>query len=170
MIIYFDLLQLDGKSLLGTKHSERFKTLSKLIVRNPGRADVVDRTIIDFNRGSAASDLRSGLCTVSPVPAERDWSSRPKTRPISTLASRASCRASAATAAPSSSRKSTSAQFGDVGDFAVVGARYEAAKAKAYGIPRPPVDALLCRMPGEQGRCAPVGPEAAASSSPTWLN
>ncbi len=26
-------------------------------------------------------------------------------------------------------------QFGDVGDFAVVGARYEAAKAKAYGIP-----------------------------------
>ncbi len=38
MIIYFDILQLDSKSFLGTRQTERFKALSQFVVPVQGRA------------------------------------------------------------------------------------------------------------------------------------
>jgi len=128
MIVYFDVLMIDDESLLGIRQSQRFKRLQKLITCVPGRSQLVRRHIIDGDKRSAASDLRrvfaqciterrEGLVLKADDPYF-DFST--KQRPYGSCCIKL--------------KKEYVGSFGDVGDFAVVGARYEAGKAKAYGL------------------------------------
>lgn len=129
MIVYFDALMIDGESLLGVKHSERFKRLGQLVTCKQGRSTLVKSSIIDCENRNAASDLRrlfaqcitsrqEGLVLKADDPyfdfstIRRDYSG--------------SC---------IKLKKEYVGSFGDVGDFAVVGARYDAVAAKTHGIP-----------------------------------
>jgi hypothetical protein len=43
MIVYYDILLLDGRSLLDVRHSERFKLLEQLIHCDGGQAELIQR-------------------------------------------------------------------------------------------------------------------------------
>jgi DNA ligase-4 len=128
MIVYFDVLLIDDESLLGVRQSQRFKRLQELITCVPGRSQLVRRHIIDCDKRSAASDLRrvfaqciterrEGL-VLKPDDPYFDFST--KKRPYGSCCIKL--------------KKEYVGGFGDVGDFAVVAARYEAAKAKTFGM------------------------------------
>jgi DNA ligase-4 len=129
MLVYYDVLLLDEQSLLDVRHSERFKILTSLVERRKGWAELVPREIIDFGHSLAASNLRKvfartivnkqeGLVLKPDEPyfdfsvPGRPWSGR--------------C---------IKLKKEYIGNFGDVGDFAAVGAGYDAVKAKYYNIP-----------------------------------
>ncbi|KAI1776346.1 hypothetical protein F4818DRAFT_378038 [Hypoxylon cercidicola] len=126
MIVYFDILMTDGESLLGLRHSERFRRLSELISCRTGYAELVQREVISFSRPSAASKLREAFakCIVSrgeglvlkPDEPYFDFSQTQKPYSCSYI----------------KLKKEYFQGQGDVGDFAVVGALYDAAKAKEY--------------------------------------
>jgi len=129
MIVYYDLLMVDDESLLSVRQSERFKRLKELVALIPGRSTIVKREIIDCDRRSAASDLRRAFakCIVSREeglvlkPDNPYFDFDTTRRPYSCCAIKL--------------KKEYIGNFGDIGDFAVVGARFEAAKARTYGIP-----------------------------------
>ncbi|KAK0719894.1 hypothetical protein B0H67DRAFT_599510 [Lasiosphaeris hirsuta] len=128
MIVYYDLFMVDGESLLAAKQSERFKRLEELVTLVPGRSALVKREIIDSDKRSAASDLRRALAkyivargeglVLKPDDPYFDFSSSRK--PYSCCAIKL--------------KKGCIGGFGDIGDFAVVGARFDAAKARVYNI------------------------------------
>ncbi|KAI5461377.1 hypothetical protein BGZ63DRAFT_385740 [Mariannaea sp. PMI_226] len=129
MIIYYDILLLDNHSLINTRHSERFKILSDLIFCRTGWAELVHREVIDFNHSMGASNLRKafartilsrkeGLVLRADDPY---FNFSDIQRPFSSSCIKL--------------KKEYIGNFGDVGDFAVVGARYDAAKAREYRIP-----------------------------------
>lgn len=129
MIVYFDALMVDDESLLGIRQSQRFKRLEELVTCVPGRSQLVRRHIIDCDKRSAASDLRrvfaqciterrEGLVLKGDDPYF-DFST--KKRPYGSCCIKL--------------KKEYIGGFGDVGDFAVVGARYEASKAKSLDLP-----------------------------------
>ncbi|KAL2127640.1 hypothetical protein VTI74DRAFT_10371 [Chaetomium olivicolor] len=130
MIIYYDALMIDSESLLTVKHSERFERLKSLITPVPGRSTLVKREVIDCSRRSAISDLRRALAKCI---TERGEGLVLKADDpyfdFSTLRRPYSC-------CTIKLKKEYIAQFGDIGDFAVIGARYDAAKARTYNIPR----------------------------------
>ncbi|KAK0668893.1 hypothetical protein QBC41DRAFT_356198 [Cercophora samala] len=130
MIVYYDVLMIDDTSLLSVKHSDRFQKLKDLITVIPGHSALVKRVLIDCDRRTAKSDLRrafakcitakgEGLVLKSDDPYFDFDSMR---RPYRCCAIKL--------------KKEYIGNFGDVGDFAVVGARYDAAKARTYDIPR----------------------------------
>ncbi|KAF7554047.1 hypothetical protein G7046_g6920 [Stylonectria norvegica] len=111
MIIYYDVLLLEGRSLIHIRHSERFKILSDLITCRKGRAELVQRQVVDFNHSLGPYSLRKAFAS-SILDQRRRFSS---------------CCIKL--------KKDYIGNFGDVGDFAVVGARYDPTKAKTYQIP-----------------------------------
>ncbi|KAL2157585.1 hypothetical protein VTH06DRAFT_5963 [Thermothelomyces fergusii] len=129
MIVYYDVLMVDNESLLAVKHSERFKRLESLILPVPGRSSLVKRELIDCDKPSAASDLRRAFAKC--ITARREglvlkaddpyFDFGPLRRPYS--------------GCPVKLKKEYIGNFGDVGDFAVVGARFDAAKARTYNVP-----------------------------------
>ncbi|KAK4177582.1 hypothetical protein QBC36DRAFT_300093 [Triangularia setosa] len=131
MIVYYDILMLDDTSLLSVKHSDRFQKLKDFITVVPGHSVLVKRVLIDSDRRTAKSDLRrafakcitsrgEGLVLKSDDPYfDFDSMQRPYRCCVIKL------------------KKEYIGNFGDIGDFAVVGARYDdASRAKAYNIPR----------------------------------
>ncbi|KAL2143251.1 hypothetical protein VTI28DRAFT_10623 [Corynascus sepedonium] len=129
MIVYYDLLMVDNESFLSVKHSERFERLKSLITPVPGRSSLVKREVIDCDRPSAVSDLRrvfakcitargEGLVLKADDPYFNFGTIQ---RPYSCCAIKL--------------KKEYIGNFGDIGDFAVVGARFDAAKARTYNIP-----------------------------------
>lgn len=130
MIVYYDILMVDNESLLAVKHSERFQRLKSLITPVPGRSALVKREIIDCNRRSAVSDLRRVFAKC--ITARGEGLVLKADDPyfnFGTLQRPYSCCAIKL-------KKEYIGHFGDIGDFAVVGARYDAAKARTYNIPR----------------------------------
>ncbi|KAK4239681.1 hypothetical protein C8A03DRAFT_32283 [Achaetomium macrosporum] len=129
MIVYYDLLMVDNESLLAVKHSERFQRLKDLITQVPGRSALVKREVIDCSRPSAVSDLRRAFAKCITARGEGlvlraddpyfDFGTL-RRRPYSCCAIKL--------------KKEYIGCFGDVGDFAVVGARFDAAKARIYNI------------------------------------
>jgi DNA ligase-4 len=129
MIVYYDLLLVDGESLLGAPQSTRFQRMRQIITCSEGRAALVKREIIDFGKKSAATDLchafsrciaarKEGLVL---KPDDPYFNFNSATRPYMSCVIKV--------------KKEYFDGYGDVGDFAVVGTRYDAAKAKTYGIP-----------------------------------
>lgn len=129
MIVYFDVLMIDDESLLGIRQSQRFERLQELVTCVQGHSQLVRRRIIDCDKGSAASELRRVLAQCITERREGlvlkaddpyfDFSI--KKRPYGSCCIKL--------------KKEYVGGFGDVGDFAVVGARYEARKAKALDLP-----------------------------------
>lgn len=129
MIVYFDALMIDDQSLLGVKQSERFKRLGQLVACKTGRSALVRRQIIDCNERDAASNLRRAFAKCITARAEGlvlkaddpyfDFSTSRRPYGCSCI----------------KLKKEYVGSFGDVGDFAVVGARYDAVAAKTLGIP-----------------------------------
>ncbi|KAL7915026.1 hypothetical protein GGI35DRAFT_435839 [Trichoderma velutinum] len=128
MIVYYDVLLLDGQSLLNVRHSERFKLLEKLVRCDRGQAELIQRQIINTSHPMAVSALRNafakvitdrgeGLVLKSDQPYfnfESDGT--PFTNHCIKL------------------KKDYIGRFGEVGDFAVVGAGFNVAKARSYNI------------------------------------
>lgn len=129
MIVYYDLFMVDDESLLATKHSERFNRLKGLIAPITGYSALVNRQIIDCDRPSAASDLRRAFakCIVARgeglvlKPDDPYFNFDSPGRPYHSCAIKM--------------KKDYIGNFGEIGDFAVVGSRLDPTKAKTYNIP-----------------------------------
>ncbi|KAH8652404.1 hypothetical protein BX600DRAFT_472501 [Xylariales sp. PMI_506] len=129
MIVYFDVIMIDDESLLGTKNFERFQRLENLVTCRKGHAELVKRQLIPLAERNAASKLREAFAScittrkeglvLKPNDPYFDFSR--KQLPYS------SCYIKL--------KKEYVQGWGDVGDFAVVGASYDAAKAKSYKLP-----------------------------------
>ncbi|KAK3945146.1 hypothetical protein QBC46DRAFT_350048 [Diplogelasinospora grovesii] len=129
LIVYYDVLMVDDESLLAARQSERFRRLKELVTVVQGRSALVERVIIDCDTRSAASDLRRAFAScitarkeglvLKPDDPYFDFDS--SRRPYSCCAIKL--------------KKEYIGSFGEIGDFAVVGARYDAVKAKTYSIP-----------------------------------
>ncbi|KAI6357329.1 hypothetical protein MCOR25_007714 [Pyricularia grisea] len=130
MIVYYDVMMIDDESLLGVRHSERFKRLKQLVSCSPGVASIVQRQVIDFDQSRhAASDLRHvfAQCIISHeeglvLKADDPYFDFGDTR-------------KAYYCFAIKLKKEYIGNFGDVGDFAIVGARYDPVKAKDYDMP-----------------------------------
>ncbi|CAJ2508173.1 Uu.00g093590.m01.CDS01 [Anthostomella pinea] len=129
MIVYYDLLMIDDESLLGLRHSERRRRLTRLITCRTGHAAIVQHQDVSLARRSAASQLRKAFadCIVNRgeglvlKPDEPYFDFGASSQPY------ASCIFKL--------KKEYVQGWGDVGDFAVVGASYDSVKAKTYNLP-----------------------------------
>jgi DNA ligase 4 len=129
MLIFFDILALDEEQVLGLKQHERRRLLERIIRRIPGRADLADYQIINFSSPGAAKALRSvfAKCIVTGgeglvlKPTDEPYFNFENTRTYRSCCIKL--------------KKEAIGNFGDVGDFAIVGATYDPVKAKTYGIP-----------------------------------
>lgn len=128
MIIYYDILMVDTQSMLGMKHSERNKRLERLITCRKGYAEIVQRQIISFSRHSAASALREAFAKC--IVAKSEGLVLKPDEPYFDFGIRQSRFGSCVIKL----KKEYLQGWGDVGDFAVIGASYDPAKAKAYKI------------------------------------
>lgn len=129
MIVYYDILMVDDESLLAVKHSERIQRLREIVTEVKGRSMLIKRQIIDCSRPSAESDLRRAFATCITNRGE-GLVLKPDTTYFNFGTSWGNSGSIAIKL-----KKEYIRQFGDVGDFAVVGARYDPTKAKSYGVP-----------------------------------
>lgn len=129
MIVYFDLLLVDDDSLLIIRHSERLRRLAGIVQCQEGRAALVERQIVNFSSSQAAAELRDvfGSCitrheeglVIKPDEPYFDYSR--DRRPYASTCLKL--------------KKGYVKGLGDAGDFAVVGARYDATMAKEMNMP-----------------------------------
>ncbi|KAF9776862.1 hypothetical protein IL306_004891 [Fusarium sp. DS 682] len=119
---------LEDQSLINLRHSERFKILSRLISCRKGWAELVPRQVIDFGQPLGASTLRKTFATAILAgkeglvlkPDEPYFDFRDHRRNFSSCCIKL--------------KKEYIGNFGDVGDFSVVGARYDSTKALSYRV------------------------------------
>lgn len=126
MIIYFDVLLIDNESLLPVRQSERRERLAQLVTCIPGRSDLVACETIHFSRNTAPAQLREAFAAaivgrkeglvLKPDEPYFDFSSHSKSHTSGNI----------------KLKKEYVQGWGDVGDFAVIGASYDAVKAKSY--------------------------------------
>ncbi|ATY59915.1 ATP dependent DNA ligase domain [Cordyceps militaris] len=129
MIVYYDIFLLDDQGLMDVRHSERLKLLEKVIHYERGVAELVPRETIDFGHSLAASTLRKAFAKV--VVERGEGLVLKPDEPYIVIGPNgrtAPCRCI-------KMKKEYIGAFGDVGDFALVGAGFHAAKAKTYRIP-----------------------------------
>ncbi|KAI0977048.1 hypothetical protein F4678DRAFT_411633 [Xylaria arbuscula] len=129
MIIYYDVLLVDNKSLLGVKNSERFQRLSKLVSCRKGYAELIPRTTIYTSRPSAVPALGElfAQCITSRGEGLVLKPDEPYLDFHGTTRRYGCCNIKL--------KKEYIQGWGDVGDFAVIGASYDAAKAREYRLP-----------------------------------
>lgn len=129
MIIYYDVLMVDDESLLNQRQSERRRRLKNLITCQQGYAEIVQHQVVACRKRTAASELREifAKCitnrqegvVLKPDTPYFDFSTKQKPYACCSI----------------KLKKEYIQGWGDVGDFAVIGASYDAAQAKAYKIP-----------------------------------
>ncbi|KAI1753583.1 hypothetical protein F4782DRAFT_81523 [Xylaria castorea] len=129
MIIYYDVLLIDDESLLGVKNSGRFRRLSEMITCRQGYAELVTRTTICTSRPSAVRALRELFAQCISLRGEGLVlkPDEPYFDFTTTFRRYGCCNIKL--------KKEYIQGWGDVGDFAVVGASYDAAKAREYRLP-----------------------------------
>ncbi|ETS79603.1 hypothetical protein PFICI_09456 [Pestalotiopsis fici W106-1] len=128
MIIYYDILMLDGTSFLGMQHSDRFQRLTKLITTRKGHAELIQRQIIDFRRKDAQRLLLAAFAKC--IVARGEGLVLKPDDPYFTFGRKKKRYASCAIKL----KKAYIKGFGDVGDFAVIGASHDARTAKSSKI------------------------------------
>ncbi|CAG7554416.1 unnamed protein product [Fusarium equiseti] len=129
MIIYYDIMLLDDQSLINLRHSERFKILSDLVSCRKGWAELVPRQVVDFGQPLGASTLRKAFALT--ILARKEGLVLKPDEPYFDFADQRRKFSSCCIKL----KKEYIGNFGDVGDFAVVGAKYEPlSKAMAYRI------------------------------------
>lgn len=129
MIVYFDILLIDDDSLLNIRHSERYRCLSKLVHCRKGEAALVERQIVNFSSRIAAEELKEAFASCI-VNREEGLVLKPD-EPYFNFGSARRRYASCCVKL----KKGYINNMGDVGDFAVVGARYDATTAKTLNMP-----------------------------------
>lgn len=129
MIVYYDVLLVDDESLLGLRQTERLKRLEHLVCRRRGHAEIAERIIIDLAGPSGPSDLRRAFAA-SITSRSEGLVLKPDEPYFDFTGSRRHL-----TGSPVKLKKEYIGTFGDVGDFAVVGASYNPVKARSYQIP-----------------------------------
>ncbi|RSM14503.1 hypothetical protein CDV31_005392 [Fusarium ambrosium] len=129
MMVYYDVLLLEDQSLINLRHSERFKILSNLITYRKGWSELVQRQVIDFGHNLGASSLRKAFALT--ILARKEGLVLKPDEPYFDFADQRRKFSSCCIKL----KKEYIGNFGDVGDFAVVGARYDPAKAMTYRIP-----------------------------------
>jgi len=127
MIVYYDVLLIDDESLLGVRHSDRFERLTRLVSLSRGRAELVNRHVIDFSSRYAASDLRNMFART--ITARQEGLVLKPDDPFIDLSN-----STPFSGSPIKLKKEYVGNFGDVGDFAVVAARYDPLKAKSMRV------------------------------------
>lgn len=128
MIIYYDVFLVDDQSLMDVRHSERVKLLDKVVHCERGISAIVHREIIDFGHVLAASALRKAFAKV--VIERGEGLVLKPDEPYIVIGEEGqttTCRCIKL-------KKEYIGSFGDVGDFALVGAGFHAAKARTYRI------------------------------------
>ena len=141
MIVYYDVLRIDDESLLGTRHAERFRRLEALVACRPGYAELVQREVVDFGGSKAAAQLRQAFAKCITARLE-GLVIKPDDDPYFDFDFAAAGHSSGALRSCCIKlKKEYIGTFGEVGDFAVVGGRYDAAKATEY-----PPDSLPGRV------------------------
>lgn len=127
MIVYFDILLVDDDSFT-IRHSERYRRLSKLVHCHKGESALVKRQIINFSSRIAAEELREAFasCVIN-----REGLVLKPDEPYFSfgIARRGNVPRCVKL------KKGYNKNMGDVGDFAVVGARYDATAAKSLKLP-----------------------------------
>ncbi|KJZ71772.1 hypothetical protein HIM_08857 [Hirsutella minnesotensis 3608] len=129
MIVYYDILLLDERSLLDVRHSERLKLLTQVVNPVKGRAALIAWQVIDIGHTLAVSELRKAFANVIVQkgeglvlkPDEPYFDFHVNSKPFGGRCIKL--------------KKEYIGNFGDVGDFAVVGAGFDASKTKTYNIP-----------------------------------
>lgn len=129
MIVYFDVLLIDNDSLLNVRHSERYRRLSKLVHCHKGESALVERQIVNFSSRIAAEELKEAFASCI-VNREEGLVLKPD-EPYFSFGSARRGYASRCVKL----KKGYIKNMGDVGDFAVVGARYDATTAKSLNLP-----------------------------------
>ncbi|RFN46750.1 DNA ligase 4 [Fusarium flagelliforme] len=119
---------LEDQSLINLRHSERFKILSDLISCRKGWAELVPRQVVDFGQLLGASTLRKAFALT--ILARKEGLVLKPDEPYFDFADQRRKFSSCCIKL----KKEYIGNFGDVGDFAVVGAKYEPIKAVAYRI------------------------------------
>lgn len=127
MIVYFDVLLIDDDSLLNVRHSERRRRLSKLVHCHKGESALVERQIINFSSRIAAEELKEAFASCI-VNREEGLVLKPDEPYFNFGNARRASRCVKL-------KKGYIKNMGDVGDFAVVGARYDATAAKSVRLP-----------------------------------
>jgi DNA ligase-4 len=129
MVVFFDIMALDDMPVLGLKQWERRQLLEKVVHCTPGRAQLAEYHAIQFSCRTAAAELRE-LWAKSITAHDEGLVMKPTDEPYfnfeNTRGFRSCC---------IKLKKEYIGSFGDVGDFAIVGAAYDATKAKNYRIP-----------------------------------
>ncbi|RBR08700.1 uncharacterized protein FIESC28_10154 [Fusarium coffeatum] len=120
---------LEDQSLINLRHSERFKILSDLISCRKGWAELVPRQVVDFSQPLGASTLRKAFALT--ILARKEGLVLKPDEPYFDFADQRRKFSSCCIKL----KKEYIGNFGDVGDFAVLGAKYEPSKALAYRIP-----------------------------------
>jgi DNA ligase-4 len=129
MIMFFDLLMLDDVPVLNITGNERRKKLEAVVHRIPGRADFAHRRMISFSNIRAAELLREAFAE-SIRANEEGLIMKPADEPYFDFDGTANFRSCCI-----KMKKQYIGNFGDVGDFAVVGGAYVASDALKIGIP-----------------------------------
>ncbi|EMR63660.1 putative atp-dependent dna ligase domain-containing protein [Eutypa lata UCREL1] len=129
MIIYYDILMIDDESLLNQRQSTRRRRLENIITCQKGYAEIVKNQVIACRKRTAAAELREvfARCITN---REEGVVLKPDT-PYFDFTTKQEPYACCSIKL----KKEYIQGWGDVGDFAVIGARYDAAQAKAYKIP-----------------------------------
>ncbi|KAH6978440.1 hypothetical protein EDB82DRAFT_477189 [Fusarium venenatum] len=147
MIVCYDIMLLEDQSLINLRHSERFRFLSNVVCCRKGWAELVPRQVVDFCQPIGASTLRKTFALsilarkegLILKPDEPYFDFKDQRRKFSICCIKL--------------KKEYIGNFGDVGDFAVVGAK----EVVTYSNPEPvaPADnkaTVLKQAPGvEQG-------------------
>ncbi|KAM0274173.1 hypothetical protein ACHAPA_001125 [Fusarium lateritium] len=129
MIIYYDIMLLEDQSLINLRHSERFKILSNLVCCRKGWAELVPRQVVDFGQAIGASTLRKIFAMT--ILARKEGLVLKPDEPYFDFADQRRKFSSCCIKL----KKEYIGNFGDVGDFAVVGAKYDSTKGLTYRIP-----------------------------------
>lgn len=130
MIIYYDVLYHDGRSLMNVRHSERFKLLQQLVTCETGIAELVHREVIDFSQSLGVSSLRKAFART--IVGRGEGLVLKYDEPYILVDETGSMKSGRCIKL----KKEYIGSFGDVGDFAVVGAGFNSVQAKEYSIPQ----------------------------------
>lgn len=129
MIVYFDVLLVDDDSMLSLRHSDRRRRLSELVRCQDGQAALVESWTINFSSRVAADELRQAFASCI-TNREEGLVLKPDEPYFNFGVARrnyASCCLKL--------KKEYVKGLGEVGDFAVVGARCDPTRAKILGLP-----------------------------------
>ncbi len=129
MLMFFDILALDEEQVLALKQHERRRLLERVIRRIPGRADLAKYQVVRFSSPGSARELRNVFAKCITTRGE-GLVMKPADEPYFDFQNSRTFRSCCIKL-----KKEAFGAFGDVGDFAIIGAAYDPVKAKTYRIP-----------------------------------